>query len=383
VDFAFLGQWFDPQLGKSRKLWAFSLVLSYSRHMFVYVVPRMDQQAWIAAHVAAFAFLGGAPRTLEIDNLKPGVLKPDFYDPLINRGYAELASHYGVLIDPCRIVHPKDKPRVERPIPYIRDSFFAGRTFTSLDEMNQSALKWSLSVAGERIHGTTRRRPIDMFLAEEAKALLPLPPQPFEAVTWTQAKVARDCHAQVQRVLYSLPYRYVGKTLCVRVSVSTVEFYLDQELVKTHVRPSDGRRQTDWNDYPPHKAQFFQRNPDWCRAQARALGEGVAEVVEALLSEHALHFLRQSQGIISLAERYGAHRLEAACQVALLCGDPSYRTVRNLLAKALEGQHALAMATPHAARADAAGGAYLHGPQQLFAADGLRRSQSEEEAHHG
>jgi transposase len=369
IDFASLGLWFDPELGKLRKLWVFSLVLSFSRHMFIYVVTRLDQQAWIRAHVAAFAFLGGAPRILVIDNLTPGVRKSDLYDPLINRGYAELASHYGVVIDPCRVVHPKDKPRVERPMSYIRDSFFAGRTFASIEEMNQCALKWCLSVAGERIHGTTRQRPLDLFLRQEASALLPLPAQPFEAVTWTQAKIARDCHAQVERVLYSIPFRYVGKTLAVRVSTSTVEFYLDQDLVKTHVRPSDGRRQTDWNDYPPHKAKFFQRNPDWCRAQARLLGPAVAEVVEGLLSQHALHFLRQCQGIISLADRYGPQRINSACQVSILCGDPSYRTVRNLLAKALEGQNPLLVAAPDG-RAQVAG-AYLHGPQQLFAAEPL------------
>ncbi len=377
IDFGYLGQWHDPALGKPRKLWAFSMVLSHSRHMFVYVVTRMDQAAWTRAHVAAFTFFGGAPLLLVVDNLKPGVLRPDLYDPAINRGYAELATYYGVLIDPCRVVHPKDKPRVERPMPYIRDSFYAGRTFNSLAEMNQAAAKWCLSVAGERIHGTTRQRPLDLFLRVEAPALRTLPPEPFEVATWTQGKVARDCHVQVGRVPYSVSYRYVGKTLAVRVSERTVEFYLDQELVKTHLRSKDGRRQTDWNDYPPEKAKFFQRNPDWCRAQAQLLGPAVAQVVEALLAQHALHYLRQCQGIIRLAERYGAERANAACQLALVYGDPAYRTVRNILDRAREGQHPLP--APDRSAAAAAAGAYLHGPDQLFAA----ATQLEKEATHG
>jgi transposase len=117
IDYGYLGLWTDPELGKARKLWAFCMVLSHSRHMFVHVVPKMDQEAWIAAHIAAFAFFGGTPLLLVVDNLKAGVLRPDLYDPQINRGYAELAAHYGVLIDPCRANHPKDKPRVERPMP--------------------------------------------------------------------------------------------------------------------------------------------------------------------------------------------------------------------------------------------------------------------------
>ena len=375
IDYGYLGQWYDPELGKLRKLWAFSMVLSHSRHMFVYVVPKMDQEAWTRAHVAAFAFFGGAPLLLVVDNLKTGVLRPDLYDPQINRGYAELAAHYGVIVDPCRVAKPKDKPRVERPMSYIRDSFFAGRTFASLEEINQGAEKWCLSVAGERIHGTTRQRPLDLFQRVEAPALRPLPSQPFEPVTWTQGKVARDCHVQVGHVLYSVHYRYIGKTLAVRVSQRTVEFYLDHTLVKSHVRLQEGHRQTDWDDYPAEKARFFQRTPDWCRTQALALGPAVAQVVEELLSRHALHYLRQVQGIIGLAEKHGPQRLDAACQVALAFGDPAYRTVRNLLDKGLEGQTPL----PLTDRVAKSAGAYLHGPEKLFATN----QPEERKDHHG
>src|SRR5438128_556859 len=83
-----------------RRIWAFSMVLPYSRHLFIRPGVSMTQRAWTEAHVAALEFLGGAPRRIVPDNLKAGVCKPDLYDPKINRGYAELASHYGVLIDP-------------------------------------------------------------------------------------------------------------------------------------------------------------------------------------------------------------------------------------------------------------------------------------------
>ncbi len=369
VDFGYLGLWYDPEIGRKRKLWAFCMVLAHSRHMFVSVVTKMDQSAWIQAHVAAFAFFGGTPSVLVIDNLKAGVLRADLYDPQLNRGYEELAAYYGVLIDPCRAGHPKDKPRVERPMPYIRDSFFEGRLFDSLPEINHNAERWCLSVAGMRIHGTTRQRPLEVFHQIEAPTLRPLPPQPFEPVTWTQAKVAPDCHAQVARALYSIPYCYqgktmLGKTLAVRVSEHTVEFYLDRELVKTHLRAKDRRRQTDWNDYPPEKAHFYQRTPDWCRFQAASLGPTVSHVVEELLSRHKLHYLRQCQGIIGLADKYSAQRLNAACQRALAFDDPAYRTIRNILHDGLEGQIPWSLTTSDPSTPEA--GAYLHGPEQLF-----------------
>lgn len=338
IDFGYLGTWFDPQTSRRTRLWAFLLVLAHSRHLFVRVVPRLDQHAWLECHIHAFAFLGGVPHRLVIDNLASGVLKPDLYDPAINRSYQQLADHYGTLIDPCRAGHPKDKPRVERMVPYARESFWAGREFISLDEINAAAEIWCREVAGRRLHGTTRQRPSVVFETVEAAALLSLPATPFELATWAQATVHPDCHAHAAGALYSIPHRYVSRRLDVRITATTVEFYLDHERVKTHMRVPKGQRQTDWNDYPPNKVAFLQRNPTWCRQRATDLGPEIAVAVQTLLSSHALHFLRQAQGIIRLADKYGQDRLNAACLRANAFGDPSYRTIRNILEQGLDIQ---------------------------------------------
>jgi len=110
--------------------------------MFVRPVIRLDQTSWCESHVEAFRFFGGAPARLVPDNLKTGVDRPDLYDPRINRAYGELVVHYGVIADPARAFKPKDKPRVERAMPYVRDSFWRGRTFTSLAQMQAEALVW-------------------------------------------------------------------------------------------------------------------------------------------------------------------------------------------------------------------------------------------------
>ena len=113
---------------------------------------------------------------------RPGWTRPDLYDPKINRAYAELATHYGTLIDPARAVKPKDKPRVERPMPYVRDSFWQGREFASLPQMQAEALRWSREVAGLRQAPRPGRRQTAArcSTAVEADALMPLPPRPFE-----------------------------------------------------------------------------------------------------------------------------------------------------------------------------------------------------------
>jgi hypothetical protein len=264
------------------------------------------------------------------------------------------------LIDPARAAKPKDKPRVERQAPYVRESFWTGRTFGSLEEINTGAERWCLRVAGPRDHGTTRTAPLLLFQTLEQPAMLPLPTAPFEIVTWAQAKVARDCHVQVQASFYSIPWRYVGQTLDVRIGKVIVRFYVGTELVKTHLRGKTGQRQTDWNDYPPEKAAFFLRTPNWCREQASQLGQHVRAAIDELLDQHHLHHLWQSQGIIRLAETYGEGRLDAACQRALAYGNPHYRTIKTILEKGLDPLLAEPAPPPIASI-----GAYLRGPEGL------------------
>ena len=153
IDYGRLGMWLDPATGRRRAVWAFVMVLACSRHLFVRPTLVMDQAEWTAAHVEAFAFFGGVPARLVPDNLKTGVDRPDLYDPKINRSYAELAAHYGTLVDPARAAKPKDKPQVERPMPYVRDSFWRGREFTSLAAMRADAL--ALEPRGRRGAGVS------------------------------------------------------------------------------------------------------------------------------------------------------------------------------------------------------------------------------------
>ena len=212
-----------------------------------------------------------------------------------------------------------------------------------------------------RVHGTTRQHPIEVFHTVEQPTLLPLPANPFERVTWVQAKVARDCHIQAGCAWYSVPYQYKGKVVDIRITTRLVQCYLQYQLVKTHVRVPKGERSTDWDDYPPEKAAFFQHTPDWCRLQAEMLGPAIREAVGAVLEVNALHHLRQAQGIIHLADKYGAARLNAACNRAIAYGDPGYRTIKNILVRGLDKQP-----DPVPVQASMAG-AFLRGPEALLA----------------
>ena len=368
VDYGLLGRWLDPAAGRMRRVWGFVMVLTCSRLMFLRPVLRMDELSWVESHVLALEFFGGSPRRIVPDNLKAGVVKPDLYDPLINKAFAEFAAHYGCLVDPARAQKPRDKATVERHVPYARDSFFAGRAeeFESLAAMQADALRWCAQVANQRqCRPLQRVAPQVVFDAEERDALLPLPRQSFELARWSTPKVNPDIHIKVGKALYSVPWQHIGRTVDAREGARTVQVFLDGKLIKTHPRIERGK-QTDHADYPPEKIAFLMRTPAWCRRRAAELGVSVAAVVAALMEVNALYRLRQAQGVVHLADKYDAERLEAACRRALAVGDPSYKTVRGILAAGAENDGDEAAATAPTAPA------HLHGPAALFGTEVAR-----------
>jgi hypothetical protein len=202
--------------------------------------------------------------------------------------------------------------------------------------MQADAARWCVEVAGRRaVRALEGRTPLEVFAACEAQALLPLPILPFEFARWSRPKIGPDAHAKVGKTLYSVPWRLIGRRLDARATTAVVQFFDDGTLVKTHPYQPQGRR-TDWSDLPEEKTAFFLRTPTWCRTQATMVGPACQAVIDELLSVNALFRLRQAQGVLRLGQRHGDHRLEAACRRALQAGDPSYRTVKGVLAAGTE-----------------------------------------------
>ena len=361
IDYGHLGYWVDPATGKRRRVWAFVMILACCRHMFVRPVLVMDQRAWTEAHIEAFRFFGGVPRRLVPDNLRTGVDKPDLYDPKLNRAYAELAAYYGVLVDPARRGKPRDKARIERPMPYVRDSFWRGREFTSVEAMQTAAVAWCRDVAGKRAHRSlSGAAPASVFAAVEAQTLQPLPDRPFVLATWSTATVGPDIHAKVGKTIYSVPWRFIGQRVDARATFTVVQIFHKGQLIATHPRKQQGK-QTDFSHYPPEKIAFRMRTPTWCRTRAGEIGPACTQLIVGLLEVNALFRLRAAQGVLGLADKHSPARLEAACAKAITVGDPSYRTVKGILLAGAETD------PPPPAAGDGGAAAHLHGPTQLFA----------------
>lgn len=332
VDFGQVGDLFDPQTGKVRRAYAFVATLSHSRHQYAELVFDQKTATWIGLHQRAFAFFGGVPKRVVLDNLKAAVIQALVIDPVLGEAYRKLAQHHGFLVSPNRPRTPRHKGKVENGVHYLQRNFMAGQQFADLPSANRRLLSWVLETAGVREHGTTHQAPLAVFRQVEQAALQPLPGEPFTLCEIRTAKVHPDCHIVVDKSYYSVPYRLVGQLVEVHVHERVVEIYAGLSLVRTHVRTqTPGQWRTQMEDYPPYKAEYLTHTPAYCRQRARQIGPATSQVVEELLADKVLERLRSVQAILRLEQSVGAVRLEAACQRALYFGDGHYRRIKDIL----------------------------------------------------
>ena len=337
VDFGYAGKMINPETGKEQKAWAFVMTLSWSRHMYVEFVFDQRVKTWLRAHRNALAFFGGVPRRIVVDNVKAAIVRVSWDDPVGQQSYRECAEHYGFLISPCLPRRPEHKGKVEQGgVHYVKRNFLAGREPTSIRQANRDVVRWVNTTAGNRIHGTTKERPLERFDIER-KALQPLPQTPYDLAVWKQVKLHRDCHVTFDNAYYSAPYRLAGQALRVRGGTHEVQIYTtDYALVATHDRAQrPGQRTTNLDHLPHHKVAGLILTRDACREQASEVGEATRKVVDQLLDHRPEDRLRTAGRLLRLGDRFGAGRLEAACARALLFGDPAYLTIKKIL----EGGH--------------------------------------------
>lgn len=340
VDFGYAGKLHDPETGTLRRAWVFVLVLAFSRHMFCRIVFDQSAETWQRLHVEAFKALGGVPTTIVPDNLKAAVIRASFAvdEPSgIQRGYRELARHYGFRIDPTPVRAPKKKGKVEAGVKYVKGNFFTPRAFHDIREANTELDRWVREVAGKRTHGTTGRAPLAHFEESERALLKPLPQRPFEPVKWHQARVGKDAHVLFERRLYSVPWPHMGQLVWLRATAGSVTIYHDDERVATHTRRGDGQRVTNESHLPSHRVAWRHRSPAYWQRQAETLGPDVAEfVTEVLASDEVASRLKVVQSAVALLQTVPADRANAACKRALHFGALSYRSLKRILDEHLE-----------------------------------------------
>jgi len=340
VDFGYVGKLFDPQTQTLRKAWVFVMVLGYSRHMYAQIVFDQTVETWLWLHAEAFKALGGVVETVVPDNLKAAVIRAAFGvdgGTALNRSYRDFARHYGFKIDPTPVYAPKKKGKVESQVKYVKGNFFTGRGGDDAVEVQAELDRWVVEIAGEREHGTTGKRPLRVFRDVEQAALLPLPTIRFEPVVWKEARVHQDSHVAFEKRLYSVPWRFVGKTVWLRATKATVAAYFDDTRIATHVRGGPGLRSTLDEHLPEHRADLRHRSQAYWEDRADRLGPEVgAYVREVFASDDVLSMLRSVQAIVTHLEGFPVERARAACRRASFYGTYGYRGLKNILVRALD-----------------------------------------------
>jgi transposase len=338
VDFGSAGEMVDPRTGEVRRTWAFVMTLSHSRHQYAVFVFDQKIETWLRCHREAFEFFGGVPAKIILDNLKAAIVQAVLHDPVVQRSYRECAEHYGFLISPCRPRTPRHKGKVESGVRYLKRNFLAGRSFRDLTEANARLAEWVEQVAGVRIHGTTKERPLARFLEVERAALLPLPVCGFDLGVWKKVKLHPDCHVVVDGAYYSAPHRLIGEQLWARTNGRDVLIFHEYERIASHPWTRPGTRRTILDHYPPDKLAWLLASPRWCQEKAAAVGHATAELIDRLLGERPLDRLRSAQAILRLADKYGSPRLERACRRALHFHEVAYAPIKRILEHGLEAE---------------------------------------------
>src|SRR5271169_88761 len=357
---------FDATTGEVHACQLFVAALGASSCTYAEATATQSLPDWIGSHTRAFAFFGDVPAMVVSDNLKSGITKACFYEPAVNRAYAEMAAHYGTGVVPARPRKPRDKAKVEVAVQVATRWIIAklrNRRFFSLDEIN-AAIRELVAQLNDRVTRHLGRSRRSLFDELERPALKKLPVEPYLYAEWKQCRVGLDYHVEVERHYYSVPHALLRETVWVRIAARTIEVFHHGKRVAAHMRSSSNRRHTTVREHMPSShRRYADWTPERIRRQAGEIGRNTAALIEIIMRErsHPEQGFRASVGIIRLVKSYGRDRLEAACGRALEIGARSFTSVNSILKNNLEAKRpAPAADGPPIAHSNIRGSRYFH-----------------------
>jgi len=326
VDFGYVGRYLDSN-GDMRKTYAFCMTLSYSRFAYVKMVFDQSIHTFLQCHVEAFKYFGGVPHIVKIDNLKAGVIEASFYEPIMQCQYNSFAANCGFDAIPCKVRRPEEKGKIESGVKYVQSSFINGRRFASYDEMEKQLKEWLDKKCNVRIHGTTNKRPRELFEAEEKHLLKPLP----EDINISQVYIRRvqcDCHILIQYNYYSVPFRYVGKEVSIESDGKTVRIFYNHEQIAVHeYLQGRGKFSTYKSHYPDYK---LPASKEGYREKFSNVGANALLWLEGLFIARPNDWYKPAAGVYSLSKHYSNHILDLVCKRALFYNVMNYRQIRKI-----------------------------------------------------
>jgi transposase len=333
----------DPATNEIRQAQVFVGTLGASNYTYCDVCWSQDIPNWLRLHVDMFHYFGGCPTVLVPDNLKAGVTKPCFYEPSVNISYEELAKYHQAAVIPTRVAKPKDKAKVEGSVLIVEREIIAplrNRTLIGLAGAKEAVwekLRALNSRPFQELEGSREQ----LFLEFEKPALSPLPRQRYDEGIWKTAKVHLDYHIAVEGHHYSVPFQHIGKKVEARMTLVTMEIFLDQVRVASHRRSFvKGGYTTDEAHMPEKHRRISGWTPDKILSWAENVAPEVRAACAAILESrsHPEQGVRACLGVLKLRKRYTPARLTAACRRALRSGMPSYQRLCSILENNLDSQ---------------------------------------------
>jgi transposase len=323
--------------GKPIPVYVFIAVLPCSGYAYAEGFLNRNMENWITAHVHTYQFFDGVTRLLIPDNLKTGIEKADWYNPVINKTYHEMAEYYGTVVIPTGVRKPKEKASVERAVGMLSTWIIAALRngqFFSLWELNE-AMRHKLADFNRK---PFQKKPgsRESAFAEEQPFLIPLPVKPFELSTWKIATVQLNYHIAADKMNYSVPYEYIKHKVDVRLTQYMVEVFFKGKRIASHKRlyGHAGQYSTNVEHMPEKHRQYTQWNAERFIRWASDIGPYTEQSVKAIIASRKVE--QQSYktciALLKLADTYSASRLEAACEKALYYhAVPGFRSIKTIL----------------------------------------------------
>ena len=314
-----------------RRLSFFVMVLCYSRMLYCEFTVSQSMEHFLACHKNAFDFFGCAPQKIMVDNLKSAVLRRILgRPPVFNPKYLDFANHYGFTIAACNVGRGNEKGRVENAVGYVKKNFLAGLDIPDFAAIAPAARNWLETVANVRIHGETRKKPVELFEAERP-CLLPLPINDFDIASISPQRASSQFRITLDTNRYSVPAEHAGRALTVKTDPERICVYAGDDLIARHIRSY--QRYQDFEDPDHPKALLSQRKK--ARDQKIFMRfislSPKADLYYRKLHERRLNPQEHVRKIVALSEIYGHEPVARAIEDAFVFEAFSCEYIANLL----------------------------------------------------
>ncbi len=314
-----------------RRVYLFSYVLSYSRRAYMRFVETQDFATTLREHVRAFEYLQGVAAVCLYDNMKVVVLKHDEDGPLYNPRFLAFATHYGFKPWACLPRRAQTKGRVERKFDFVAKNLLNGRTFRDLAHLNEVTARWLTEVADVQVHRETKQRPIDRY-AEERTHLVPLPRQAYDTAQVVYRIVDVEGFVRYQQNHYSVPWRYIGQALPLRISEAEVIIYSPAVVeIARHRLFGRGVNQQRSLDRAHRPYDNAAEQLTLLRERFGELGVSARRFLDGLLRDQRCG-KNQARRVLALLSTYSRKDLLAALDRAVRFGAYSAQAVERILA---------------------------------------------------